>query len=216
MKAHTANRRLTYGSKVLVCLALMACRAAWADTFSFTDLPPDVAGPAGSSVGWGYTITNESSTSWLVLTALSAGVFDHGSPDSLFDFPSLAPDTTVSVNFDPANLAGLYDLTWEATAPIGFVNAGFFTLQGEWWDGDPLAGGNFISDAPDEVAAYSATVTGSTSVPEPSTITLLTLFLTLIWFRSMRLRADSPGYGSRSAITDRECPCGQSRSNTKQ
>ena len=197
MTANTADRPLPYGSRVLVCLALMACPAAWADTFSFTDLPADVAGPSGSSVGWGYTVTNESSTSWLVLTTLSAGVFDHGSPDSLFDFPSLAPGATVSVNFDQANLAGLYELTWDAAAPVGFVNTGLFTLQGEWWDGDPLAGGNFVSDAPDQIAAYSATVTGSASVPEPSTITILTLFLTLIWFRSVRLRADSRPTRSR-------------------
>ena len=172
--------------QLLFCFALTTFPAAWADTYSFTALPNDVAGPAGSTVGWGYTVSNESTTSWLVLTALDAAVFDQGSPDSLFDFPSLAPGETVSVAFDPANLAGLYELTWDATAPIGFVNTGFFSLHGEWWDGDPLAGGNFLSEAPDESTPYSATVTGSTSIPEPSAVLVLPWIAAVLILRKAR------------------------------
>jgi len=192
MGTNTLNKRLSRGSRVLVCLALTTFSAAWADTYSFTALPNDVAGPAGSTVGWGYTISNESTTSWLVLTALDAGVFDQGTPDSLFDFPSLAPGETASVSFDPASLAGLYELTWDATVPIGFVNTGFFSLQAEWWDGDPLAGGNFLSDAPDESTPYSATVTGSTSIPESSAVWVLSWVAALIFFRKVKPGTDSP------------------------
>ncbi|HEY1239984.1 MAG TPA: hypothetical protein VGF16_05475 [Bryobacteraceae bacterium] len=189
-----ANKRLSRVAQALVCLALIASPAAWADTFSFSALPADVAGPAGSTVGWGYTISNESTTSWLVLTALDAGVFDHGSPNSLFDFPNLAPGDTVSVSFDAVHSLGLYELTWDATAPIGFVNTGLFTLQGEWWDGDPLAGGNFLSDAPDASAAYSATVTGSTStsIPEPSAPSALFWIAALKFFLTAKRRSHTP------------------------
>jgi hypothetical protein len=170
----------------------MMASAAWADTYSFTALPADVAGPAGSTVGWGYSISNESTTSWLVLTALSAGAFEQGSPESLFDFPTLTPGEAVSVSFDPVNALGLYQLTWDATAPAGFVNTGLFTLTAEWWDGDPLAGGNFLSDAPDESAPYSATVTGSASVPEPSAPWALASIAALILFQKAKTRTDSP------------------------
>ena len=189
MRTNALNKRVSRSRQLMMCLALTAFSAAWADTYSFTALPEDVAGPAGSTVGWGYSISNESATSWLVLTALNAGVFDQGSPESLFDFPNIAPGETVSVVFDPANFSGLYELTWDATAPIGFVNAGFFSLQGEWWDGDPLAGGNFLSVAPDESAPYSATVTGSTSIPEPSAVWILSWIAALIVLQKARHKA---------------------------
>lgn len=206
-KSRARGRRSRFGLKALVWVALLPSWAAWGDSFSFTALPADVAGPAGSTVGWGYTIANESTTSWLVLTALDAGVFDHGTPTSLFDFPSLAPGAIAGVSFDPANQVGLYELTWDATAPVGFVNTGLFTLQGEWWDGDPLAGGAFVSIAPEESAVYSATVTGSTSVPEPSSGAPLILFMTLMWFHRRRHRSYSLVH--RDAIAGRTFPPGQ-------
>ncbi|HLK50375.1 MAG TPA: hypothetical protein VKT49_19680 [Bryobacteraceae bacterium] len=186
MLANIPTRPRIRGLQALACLALIASSSAWADTFNFTALPSDVAGPAGSTVGWGYTISNASTTSWLVLTALNAGVFDHGSADSLFDFPTLAPGATVSISFDPVNSLGLYELAWSATAPTGFVNDGFFTLSAEWWDGDPLTGGNFLSDAPDGSAAYSATVTGSTSVPEPAVTWVVSWIAALLFLQKAR------------------------------
>src|SRR5207249_1049270 len=83
---------------------LIGNSAAHADSFTFDTLPSsgDVAGPAGSTVGWGYTITNSALNDWLVMTGLSAGSFLNGTPDSsFFDFPILAPQTTLSVPFDP-------------------------------------------------------------------------------------------------------------------
>lgn len=193
-------RRSRYRLGLFMGAALLVSLAARADTYSFTALPADVAGPAGSTVGWGYTISNTSTTSWLVLTALDAGVFDHGSPDNLFDFPTLAPGATVSVSFDGVNALGLYELTWDSTAPIGFVNTGFFTLQGEWWDGDPLAGGNFLTGAPDESVAYSATVTGTTSIPESSIGWVLLWIAAFVFFgRADRRRGARPR--DRRAIT---------------
>jgi hypothetical protein len=183
--------RSSRGLRVLVWVTLAASSAAWGDVYSFTADPADVAGPAGSTVGWGYTISNESATAWLVLTSLNAGTFDHGSPDSLFDFPTLAPDTSVSVSFDPTSLAGLYELTWDATAPAGFVNSGFFDLTAQWWDGDPLSGGSFLGDAPEESAAYSATVLGVTGVPEPLMPWPVGLIAAVMFIQKARRRTDS-------------------------
>jgi hypothetical protein len=139
---------------------------AFADNISFTLIPPTggVSGRPGSTVGWGYTITN-GTVNWLVTLSLSADVFQDGTPDSFFDFPAVAPSSSATVDF-VAGVSGLFQLTWDTTAPIGFVNSGTFNLLSDYYNGNPLAGGVDIGPAPDLTVAYSASVTGSL-VPEP-------------------------------------------------
>jgi len=160
-------------------LFLFLCQsAAFADSFTFSTLPKtgNVAAPAGSTVGWGYSITNQSLTDWLITDAISAGTFLFGTPLAIFDLPILAPGATLSVPFDPVRGLGLYQLTWNATAPAGFVNSGNFVLSAEFWNGNPFAGGSFVASAVNQTAAYTATVT-PTNVPEPSTLLSLALGL---------------------------------------
>jgi hypothetical protein len=72
------------------------------------------------------------------------------------------------------NGIGLCELQWDPSAPVGFVNSGDFILSGQWYEGDPFNGGNYIADATDTLLPYSAAVTGSVSgVPEPSSFLLL-------------------------------------------
>jgi hypothetical protein len=160
-----------------VVLFLLLCHPpVYADSFTFSTLPGtgNVAGPAGSTVGWGYSLSNQSLTDWLVTTAISAGTFLYGTPSAIFDFPILAPGATISVPFSAVGGLGLYQLTWSATAPGGFVNSGTFDLSAEWWNGDPLAGGSFVTNAADQTAAYTATVT---ALPVPSTLLLMAVGL---------------------------------------
>jgi hypothetical protein len=159
----------------LASSALAVSPAARADTYTFATLPVNgaISGAPGSTIGWGYSITNQSTADWLVLTNLSSDVFQNGTPLSVFDFPILAPSTSVSLMFDPIAVAGLFQLTWDSTAPIGFVNSGTFIASADFWKGDPLNGGTFLMNAADQSASYSATVTGATPVPEPGTLLLL-------------------------------------------
>ena len=70
-----------------------------------------------------------------------------------------------------------------------FVNSGNFTLSGQWYDGDPFNGGNLIADATDTLLPYSATVTGTSSVPEPSSFLLLVSgIVAIIGWRKVRSR----------------------------
>jgi len=163
------------------------------DTYTFSLLPAsgDVSGLPGSTVGWGYSITNDSSADWLVTSDLTSDPFLNGTPNLTFDFPDLGPGATVTVPFSlvattgcPAPPCGLYELTWDTTAPAGFVNSGDFTLSAQWWTGDPLNGGMFIMDASDSLASYSAMVVGS--VPEPSAVLLLFGGLGAVAFRMRR------------------------------
>jgi hypothetical protein len=180
---------------------------AQADSLSYTFvlIPPDgaVAGPQGSTVGWGYEITNESTTDWLLVTGVGASPFLNGTPDSsIFDLPILtptAPGNDHSVNFNGnggVGTQGLYQLTWDTTAPIGFVNSGTFTISAEWWVGDPSNGGTFVDvallDPLDEYPTYSATVTApaEATVPEPSTLLLVLPTLAVLGI-SVRMRRTS-------------------------
>ena len=146
-------------------LMVLACAPA-AQAAPILLLPDsDISGDAGSTIGWGYTLINESAD-WLVLTGISAGSFSHATPDSsLFDFPILAPGASWSVAYDPGLLQGLFQLTWDALARRGFINTGLFVLSAEFWNDDPFAGGAVIGAAPDFSAAYSATVTAPAPVP---------------------------------------------------
>jgi hypothetical protein len=150
---------------------------AFADDISLTLIPSSgaVFGPPGSTVGWGYIITNDTSN-WLVTLSLSADVFQNGTPYSFFDFPVLAPDTSATVDF-VAGVSGLYQLTWDTTAPSGFVNSGTFVVSSDYYNGDPTMGGTDIGPAPDLTAAYS----GSGGSAEPPAALLLCSGLVLFW-----------------------------------
>lgn len=164
--------------RLLIVLALVFCSTkmfagsyTFADSYTFSTIPLNgsIAGPPGSTIGWGYSITNDSSVDWLVTASLTSFPFLHGTPDaSPFDFPIIPPNTTVTVPYNQVTNTGLFALTWDSNAPIGFNNSGLFTLGSEWWSGDPFNGGMFLGDAPDETAAYSATVSSPSPLTEPS------------------------------------------------
>jgi len=158
----------------------------------FALLPADgnVSGAPGSLVGWGYSLTNTDPSNWFMSTDLNSDSFSNGTPMLLFDFPILAPGDSVTEAFDPVNSIGLFELRWDPSVPAGFVNSGDFTLSGEWSDGDPLDGGNYIADAPDIALPYSATVLrGGPSVPEPSTGWLcLSVLVAVVGSRLVRKR----------------------------
>ena len=162
------NRRslLLFG---LVVAVLCLCPSADADTWTLTLIPSSgsIAGPAGSTLGWGYTIANNSSNT-LILMGISADSFLHATPNAfVFDFPIVGPNASVTTFYSPG-LAGLYELTWDATAPVGFVNSGTFLLNADWCD---AAGGCLA--APGAMANYTATVSPAAAVPEPTTLVLL-------------------------------------------
>lgn len=166
--------------RVLLIAVILSCgHKGLADTYTFSLLPlgGNVSGYQGSTIGWGYSIINNSSSEWLVTADLTSSPFANGTADaSPFDFPVIPPGATASEEYDPARNVGLYALLWSSSAPVGFVNSGVFTLSAEWWSGDPSTEGNFLQDAPDETAAFTATVTSPaapSTIPEPAPITYI-------------------------------------------
>lgn len=173
---------------MLVALCLSVIPAMAAETYTFT-VPNsvNVGSPVGSYTGWGYSIHNESSSLWLVTTELSSSTFQYATPTLLFDFPDLAPGASVTVPFDPLTSAGLFEIAWNTSVPLGLVNSGTFDLSAQWWNGDPLKGGGLVSAAPSLSQPYSASLT---TTPEPATIGLagvaFSVFVILAWSHRRR------------------------------
>ena len=72
--------------------------------------------------------------------------------------------------------------------------AGYFTLSGEWWSGDPLAGGAFLQKADAVHVALTLEVGGAVAVPLPGTLPLLVPGLLLL-FAGQRRRQKAPQVG---------------------
>ncbi len=166
---------------ILALVAFAATGSGFADDITLTLIPGsgNVSGPAGSTVGWGYTITNNTAE-WIQAMNLSSDPFQNGTPNVIFDFPAVAPDSSVTLDFSLVAIAecalppcGIYELIWDSTAPGGYVNSGTFTVSSDYFDQNPANPGAVdLGPAPDASAAYSATVSSST-VPEPPTTVLL-------------------------------------------
>ena len=152
------------------------------DTWKFSISPQsgNISGQAGSTIGWGYNLENDSSMYWLLAFDVRSDTpFQYGTASSNpFDYPVLAPGTTVSTPYD--GNVGLADLTWDVDAPINYVNSGSFIITSGWYDGDPFNGGNLVGDAGTKTAFYSATVVSTT--PEPSSLVTLLIGSSLLVF----------------------------------
>jgi len=190
-------RRCLYWFSLALAVVL-ATHAVRADnTVTFTVLPPDVSGPAGTTVGWGFSITNNSTTDYLDISAIDASVFLDGTPDSspfLFSFSPLAPGATDTQAYDPISGLGLFQFTWDAAAPVGFINTGSFGLSGAFCDpslGDNTCAEDLTVPSTDlAFANYSAIVgpSGVVSTLEPGTLLLLSLGLTALGILQKRAR----------------------------
>lgn len=179
MKRMTTMKTLRALAMSLVFIAAaLVVPASRADsfTFSFATTPASgaISGAAGATIGWGYTITNLDPDHWLVASGLNSDLFQHATPDAfLFDLPVLAPGATLTVSYSPG-LAGLFELTWDNNAPVGFTNVGNFVLSADFYSGDPFNGGYFLQSGQDQQTPYAATVLSpvNNEVPEPASALL--------------------------------------------
>lgn len=164
----------------IVCLAALALSGgAIADslTFSFQLLPgPDISGSPGQTIGWGYSITNNSQADFLQMDQLDPlrGFPVSWHPQLLFDFPLISPGVTFSEPFDPGTGTGFLELNLAPNAAPGeagtqicncqFAVRGHFYAPGdEVTQNNPLGEGAGSSD-------YSASVG---VVPEAPSLWLL-------------------------------------------
>lgn len=162
----------------VVLFGVVAAMTAAADPM-LTLLPgPDITGTPGTTIGWGYEIANDSS-SWLETTSLSAPGFPFGIPEAIFDYPVVAPDSSVTVDFSAGVTAqcstppcGIYEVVLPATIPATATIGGSFDVTTELFGTNPLTDPNAVDlgAGPTIGSDFSATEIPSTSaVPEPGT-----------------------------------------------
>lgn len=186
-----------------VALAALMCAASVEAAPVLNLLPPGgaVTAAPGETVGWGYEIVNDDADHWLVVSSLSSGGFQFGTgSDLVFDFPILAPGTSLLRPYVPG-AQGLYEFTWDLSAPGGFVNTGTFVIGAELWAGDPFVDGQFVSTLADFLADYSAATSSQPDpapVPEPGTLLLLSAGFGLAGLQRRRARAKFPIAGPDS------------------
>ena len=129
-------RRYFFGVCLALGLLLTTCPSR-ADSLTFTVIPPDVSGPAGTTVGWGFSITNTSTSDYLDISGIDSDLFaaTDGIPDaSIFLFPNLAPGQTETQNYDPVDQLGLFQFTWNSGLAVGTKESGQFQLSGAFCD----------------------------------------------------------------------------------
>jgi hypothetical protein len=183
-------RRYLYWVSLALAL-LLTTHPTRADSLTFIVTPSDVSGPAGTTVGWGFSITNTSTTDYLDISGIDSNLFlsTDGTPDaSIFLFPNLAPGQTITQAYDPADFLGLFQFTWNPDVPTGTTEAGQFTLFGAFCDpavDQYCAEDLTVSSTALATGDYSATVSPSVVVatPEPSSALLVAAGLfVLVWF----------------------------------
>jgi hypothetical protein len=184
-------------------------------TLALTPGPGTVSGLPGSTVGWGYSIDNDSSDYLLVANSY----FCAGTENPLFTTcaPSLgastyndfiannstliAPDTTGVESFDAGTNSGVGEYIIDSAATAGETDIGSLVVVYDLFSGDPFTdpSATQIGGDMDLTAAAEVEVTGPTSaVPEPGTPFFLGLGLAaLIAFDAVskfrvRLKSRSP------------------------
>ena len=164
----------------------------------FVDLHGHSSGcvrPSRTTVGWGFSITNTSTSDYLDISGIDSDLFAsaNGTPDaSIFPFPNLAPGQTATQLYDPVDNLGLFQFTWNSGLPVGTTESGQFRLSGAFCD--PVVDQFCAED--DSVAStvltsadYSATVSpsGVVTTPEPRSVCLLLAGIGLLFVTRKRI-----------------------------
>lgn len=161
-------------STLAAVLVLVSCISAQALTITLDPAGGAISGTPGSTVGWGYTITNDSPTLWVVL---NSSTFNTPATWGTYtDFLSagfiyLAPLASDTQSFNALLSTGTGQFSIDPLALPGFTATGNIEITYQTYDGDPTGGGSMI-DTLMALTAASVT-TNNYPVPEPATMFLV-------------------------------------------
>jgi hypothetical protein len=152
----------TIGTVILSTAVILSPPIAAAQTITLTPTPASSqSGTAGTTLGWGYTITNNTAD-YYQPEALDLTPMANDTPNILFDFPTVAPGSSVSEVFNAVTGTGLVEILLGGAA--GTVDTATLTMIGELFADGALT--QDLGAAPNVAAAITATTTGATGVPE--------------------------------------------------
>jgi hypothetical protein len=153
----------------------------------FTPIPSTISGNPGDTVGWGFTISND--TNYLLITsadftpATPLGTFTDFIGQFNFIVVGPSPESTsVSQPFDATALTGVGSFLISPSAAPGSVITGLLTLTYDLFsvspndpnfdpDTETISNGNILT------SAAEVDVTGVSTVPEPASFGLVGLAL---------------------------------------
>jgi len=180
-------------SLAIVTVALLFCSSApGAPTLTLS--PPNITGAAGATVGWGFTLNNDTSDYLLV----DASYFCQPAQDPQFttctqaqgtysdliaaDLTIVGPNGSLSEAYGLASGVGSYTIL--PTALPGAVDSGTLFLTYMEFNGDPLTGGTQVTG--DIEASATASVDVAAVVPEPAGLGLAAIGVLALIVRRRR------------------------------
>lgn len=160
---------------------------------------PDLSGAPGSTVGWGFTIVNDtpyylefSSSEFCVAPVILTPAVSCTPPVTgvfndiiVGNDPIIAPNSSLSEDFDPVGFTsglGYFDIDPDAAYPSSDV--GQIVLLYDGYDVDPR-GGNYTQFLYSVPLAADASVTVT---PEPATVALMAAALSILALMGLRAR----------------------------
>jgi hypothetical protein len=151
--------------KRILCTLLLSLASLQAASITLTP-GPNVSGNAGSTVGWGYSIDNDTS-SWLLVTSANPSGFDPGM-GSFQDFlvsinaTIVAPNSILSQAFDNSLQQGFGSFAISNSAILGSVTGASILLNYDLLVNDPFGP---LGGDPGDVFGLEFTVNPTVSVP---------------------------------------------------
>ncbi len=156
-----------------------------------------ITGAAGSTVGWGFSLTPDPNL-WvsvigsvlLTETDPSLGLYTDfiGTLGGPVSFATPAGGATWTLSFKNATSEGVGSFEIASNAAVGAVNSGKLRISVEYFTGNPFTCGSCAAGSEDFDLEYQITVTEPPAgeIPEPSTYALCGLTLSLGWYLRKR------------------------------
>jgi len=200
--------------RAVLMLVSLASAAVWGDTVLLLTPLPAISGQPGQSVGWGFTIENNTSNYILFdgsnycgvggdpdftdCTGTYTGVMEFGPSFGTYnDFIAnngtiVAPNGSLSQTFDATLQTGVGTYVIDPGALPSSVDVGNIYLSFQSFSGPPSSGDQVLGPCGfgdcEIFAGATVTVTGASEAPEPDSFGLTAIAVTLFAWMMVRRR----------------------------